>query len=169
MKEEGKYDLGQQCKARSYVSEDSGWSESTLFALDNKNFLPNQTTTARRADSEDQEEDEGKAQDAQELLEAINEGKENNNGRVEDQYVIRFFRDKLLSMPCQNQGFIIDGFPKTIEQAKELFVCKCKYAIKIQNNNKRTLEKNCCNYSCNLLGTNRASSREILSSGFVTR
>ena len=86
-------------------------------------FLLIQTTTARRADSEDQEEDEGRAQDAQELLDAINEGKENNNGRVEDQYVIRFFRDKLLSMPCQNQGFIIDGFPKTMEQAKELFVC----------------------------------------------
>ena len=86
-----------------------------------------QTTTARRADSEDQEEDEGKAQDAQELLDAINEGKEGNNGRVEDQYVLRFFRDKLLSMPCQNQGFIIDGFPKTMEQAKELFVCK--YAV----------------------------------------
>lgn len=84
--------------------------------------VDNLTTTARRADSEDQEEDEGKAQDAQELLDAINEGKEGNNGRVEDQYVLRFFRDKLLSMPCQNQGFIIDGFPKTMEQAKELFV-----------------------------------------------
>lgn len=83
-----------------------------------------QTTTARRADSEDQEEDEGKAQDAQELLDAINEGKEQNNGKLEDQYILRFFRDKLLSMPCQNQGFILDGFPKNIEQAKELFACK---------------------------------------------
>ncbi|XP_060581787.1 adenylate kinase 7-like [Ruditapes philippinarum] len=79
------------------------------------------TTTSRRADSEDQEEDEGKAQDAQELLDSINEGKENNNGRIEDTYVLKFFRDKLLSMPCQNQGFILDGFPKTMEQAKELF------------------------------------------------
>ncbi|KAL4237761.1 Adenylate kinase 7 [Mactra antiquata] len=83
--------------------------------------MENLTTTARRADAEDQEEDEGKAQDAQELLDAINEGKESNNGRLEDQYVLRFFRDKLLSMPCQNQGFILDGFPKNIEQAKELF------------------------------------------------
>ena len=24
-------------------------------------------------------------------------------------------------MPCQNQGFILDGFPKTYEQAKQLF------------------------------------------------
>ena len=78
-------------------------------------------TTARRADSEEQEEDDGKAQDAQELLDAINESKEQNNGRIDDQHVISFFRDKLLSMPCQNQGFIIDGFPKNMEQAKILF------------------------------------------------
>lgn len=79
---------------------------------------------ARRADAEDQEEDEGKAQDAQELMNAINEGKEQNGGRLEDQYVLRFFREKLMSMPCQNQGFILDGFPKSMEQAKELFQCK---------------------------------------------
>ncbi|XP_015758848.1 PREDICTED: adenylate kinase 7-like [Acropora digitifera] len=42
-------------------------------------------------------------------------------GRFEDQYIIRFYRDKLHSMPCQNQGFILDGYPKTFEQAKELF------------------------------------------------
>ncbi|WAR18490.1 KAD7-like protein [Mya arenaria] len=83
--------------------------------------MENLTTTARRADSEDQEEDEGKAQDAQELLDTINEGMKENNNRVEDQYVLRFMRDKLLSMPCQNQGFILDGFPKTMDQAKELF------------------------------------------------
>jgi len=26
-----------------------------------------------------------------------------------------------MSKPCQNQGFILDGFPKTIDQAKSLF------------------------------------------------
>ena len=41
--------------------------------------------------------------------------------RYEDQYVIQFFMEKLLSMPCQNQGFVLDGFPKTYSQAKELF------------------------------------------------
>jgi adenylate kinase family enzyme len=42
-------------------------------------------------------------------------------GRLENQYIIRFFKQRLLSKPCQNQGFILDGFPKTEDQAKELF------------------------------------------------
>ncbi|XP_019630798.1 PREDICTED: adenylate kinase 7-like isoform X1 [Branchiostoma belcheri] len=74
-----------------------------------------------RADEGEEEEDDGKAQEAQELLDAIQESRENNNDRIEDQYIIRFYREKLRSMPCQNQGFILDGFPKTYEQAKELF------------------------------------------------
>jgi len=76
----------------------------------------------RRSDEEDTEEEEDAgAQEAQELLDQINESKENNGGRIEDQYIIRFLREKLKAMMCQNQGFILDGFPKTIQQAKELF------------------------------------------------
>ncbi|KAK7483562.1 hypothetical protein BaRGS_00025236 [Batillaria attramentaria] len=63
----------------------------------------------------------GQAQEAQEILDQINESKEQNGGRMEDQFVIRFFRNRLKSMPCQNQGFILDGYPKTLEQAKDLF------------------------------------------------
>jgi adenylate kinase family enzyme len=36
-------------------------------------------------------------------------------------------------MPCQNQGFILDGFPKTMEQAKELFACKMLMNILLFN------------------------------------
>jgi len=64
------------------------------------------------------------AQDDAETLEAIRDSKENNNGRIDDTYIIKFFRDKLKSMPCQNQGFLLDGFPKTLEQAKDLFARK---------------------------------------------
>lgn len=81
-----------------------------------------QQAKTRRADVEDQEEeDDGQAQEAQELLDQINENKEQNGGHLDDQYVIQFFRERLKSMPCQNQGFILDGFPKTVEQAKDLF------------------------------------------------
>lgn len=84
--------------------------------------LENLQTKARRADSEDQdEEDDGSAQEAQEILDQINESKEQNGGSIDVQFVIRFFRDRLKSMPCQNQGFILDGYPKTPEQAKDLF------------------------------------------------
>ncbi|KAK3748734.1 hypothetical protein QZH41_015670, partial [Actinostola sp. cb2023] len=80
--------------------------------------------SAARADQEGDDEDDIKAQEDQELLEALIESKDQNNGRYEDQYIIRFYREKLHSMPCQNQGFILDGYPKTYEQAKELFVGK---------------------------------------------
>ena len=44
-----------------------------------------------------------------------------HTGRYSDQYILDFYKQKLKSMPCQNQGFILDGFPKTYEQAKQLF------------------------------------------------
>ncbi|EDO36546.1 predicted protein [Nematostella vectensis] len=80
--------------------------------------------SAARADQDNDDEDDMKAQEDQELLEALLESKEQNNGRYEDQYIIRFYREKLHSMPCQNQGFILDGYPKTYEQAKELFAAE---------------------------------------------
>ncbi|XP_063679451.1 adenylate kinase 7-like isoform X3 [Bolinopsis microptera] len=76
---------------------------------------------AARAESEEGEEDDESAQQAQETLDLLNESKQENNDRYEDQYIIQFFTEKLLSMPCQNQGFVMDGFPKTYSQAKELF------------------------------------------------
>ena len=47
--------------------------------------------------------------------------KMSNAGRYGEQYLLEFYSKTLLSMPCQNQGFILDGFPKTFEQAKTLF------------------------------------------------
>ncbi|XP_036284926.1 adenylate kinase 7 isoform X1 [Pipistrellus kuhlii] len=72
-------------------------------------------------DEEEEEEEEENVDDAQELLDGIKESMEQNAGRLEDQYVIRFVKEKLRSMPCRNQGYILDGFPKTYDQAKDLF------------------------------------------------
>ncbi|XP_074647604.1 adenylate kinase 7-like [Tubulanus polymorphus] len=80
--------------------------------------------SAARADAEEEEDDDGKAAEDQELLDQINESKEQNGNRIDDQFIIRFFKEKLHSMPCQNQGFILDGFPKTLEHAKELFAAE---------------------------------------------
>ena len=38
-----------------------------------------------------------------------------------------------MSKACQNQGFIIDGFPKTIDQAKTLFERKIFKKKEISN------------------------------------
>ncbi|XP_062947666.1 adenylate kinase 7 isoform X2 [Cynocephalus volans] len=77
-----------------------------------------------RAEGEEEageEEVEENVEDAQELLEGIRESMEQNAGRLEDQYIIRFMKEKLKSMPCRNQGYILDGYPKTYDQAKDLF------------------------------------------------
>jgi len=71
-------------------------------------------------DTDLEDDDPGKAADYQELLDAINETREQGS-RLEDQILTRLLRDRLHSKPCQNQGFILDGYPKTIDQAKELF------------------------------------------------
>ncbi|XP_055144221.1 adenylate kinase 7 isoform X1 [Symphalangus syndactylus] len=69
----------------------------------------------------EEEEEEESVEDAQELLDGIKESMEQNAGQLDDQYIIRFMKEKLKSMPCRNQGYILDGFPKTYDQAKDLF------------------------------------------------
>jgi len=80
-------------------------------------------------DDDDVEED--LSAEYEEMLETIRETQEQNNGRLDDQLVIKFLREKLLSKPCQNQGFIIDGFPKTLEHAKELFAGELNKLVKM--------------------------------------
>lgn len=42
-------------------------------------------------------------------------------GRLPDEYVVRLMKQHFLKTICQNQGYVLDGYPKTIQQAKELF------------------------------------------------
>ncbi|XP_063713342.1 adenylate kinase 7-like isoform X2 [Symsagittifera roscoffensis] len=85
--------------------------------------IKNLERSAARIDApEEEEEDDGKAQEDSELLEKINENKQENDGRIDDEFVVQFFKEKLHSKPCQNQGFVLDGYPKTYDQAKALFV-----------------------------------------------
>lgn len=60
-------------------------------------------------------------QEAQDFLEALRENMLQNEGRLEDSYLVRLYKEKLSSPPCQNQGFVLDGFPKTFAQAVQLF------------------------------------------------
>ncbi|NXS06285.1 KAD7 kinase, partial [Neodrepanis coruscans] len=75
-----------------------------------------------REEGEDDAEEQGEnVEAAQELLDGIKENMELNQGRLDDQYIITLVKDKLKSMPCKNQGYVLDGFPETYEQATELF------------------------------------------------
>ena len=40
---------------------------------------------------------------------------------LEDRTVARLHKFRLLSPPCQNQGYVLDGYPKYRYQAAELF------------------------------------------------
>ncbi|XP_066043085.1 adenylate kinase 7 [Chamaea fasciata] len=71
---------------------------------------------------EDVQEEEGEnIEAAKELLEAIKESMKKHKGSLTDEYLIKIMKDKLMSMPCRNQGYVLDGFPETYEQAMELF------------------------------------------------
>ncbi|KAK2891437.1 hypothetical protein Q8A73_017102 [Channa argus] len=82
----------------------------TITQLDN---------TLKNADADAEHEDS--AADAQELLNSIKDSMEKHGGLLDDSLLVKVVKYKLMSNPCRNQGFVLDGFPKTYEQAKELF------------------------------------------------
>jgi len=43
------------------------------------------------------------------------------DGKYEDETVTNWFRDKLKTMQCLNQGYVLEGFPETKDQAEKLF------------------------------------------------
>ncbi|NXX86178.1 KAD7 kinase, partial [Urocolius indicus] len=76
-------------------------------------------------EEEEDDEEEGKnVEAAQKLLATIKDNMEKNAGHLDDEYVVKFVKDKLKSMPCRNQGYVLDGFPERHDQAEDLFRCK---------------------------------------------
>ncbi|KAJ3197257.1 Adenylate kinase 7 [Irineochytrium annulatum] len=74
----------------------------------------------RRGEGHSEEGDEDLEAD-RELLEELKEAAKANNNRYPDAHVINFVREKLKSMPCRNQGYILDGYPALADQASQLF------------------------------------------------
>ncbi|KAH6591458.1 hypothetical protein BASA61_004969 [Batrachochytrium salamandrivorans] len=56
-----------------------------------------------------------------EVLNEIKEAVKANNGEYPTHHVINFVKEVLQSMRCRNQGYVLDGFPTTLEEAKQLF------------------------------------------------
>lgn len=68
---------------------------------------------------EEEEEEEGGIEDWQEQLRDIECAmNESENGKLPDDYVVRLMKQHLLKNVCQNQGYILDGYPKTIQQVE---------------------------------------------------
>ena len=89
-----------------------------------QDIIARSQTVNENADDEEEEgdeEDDTALEEARELLNEIQENLESVNARVEDELFCKIFLYHLTSKKCRNQGFILDGFPKTFEQAKILF------------------------------------------------
>ncbi|KAM6964998.1 adenylate kinase 7-like [Aplochiton taeniatus] len=74
---------------------------------------------ANGADPENNSEDA--IASAQEQLEHLKISISQNEGQLDEQSILHLLRGKLSSKPCRNQGYVLDGFPKSYEQARELF------------------------------------------------
>ena len=88
--------------------------------------IPEEVPEGQEQEAEPEPEDPdlaAKIAEDQELLDQIREqqANEETGGRLQDELILRFFREKLLSKPCQNQGFILDAYPKFRDQCKDLF------------------------------------------------
>ncbi|EFN87130.1 Putative adenylate kinase 7 [Harpegnathos saltator] len=83
-------------------------------------------------EAEEEEEQEVEEQDEKEIVasrvelqEQLDEIRTNlaaNNGRLDDVVLNKLFLKRLKSKDCLNQGYVIDGHPKTLEQARMLFL-----------------------------------------------
>ncbi|KAI8897949.1 hypothetical protein BC833DRAFT_591684 [Globomyces pollinis-pini] len=56
-----------------------------------------------------------------ELLNDLKESMKANNGKLPMSHTISFVRDKIRSMPCRNQGYILDGYPSVMDEAQDIF------------------------------------------------
>ncbi|KAI4491601.1 hypothetical protein M0804_002993 [Polistes exclamans] len=69
----------------------------------------------------DIEEESVPLEDLQRQLDEIRNNLAQNDGRLDDITLNKLFLKRLWSKDCLNQGYVIDGYPKTYEQAKILF------------------------------------------------
>eukprot|EP00039_Didymoeca_costata_P020882 m.342741 g.342741 ORF g.342741 m.342741 type:complete len:715 (-) comp21771_c0_seq1:149-2293(-) len=96
-----------------YVQKDEVISEA-VTALE--------LSAAQADDEELDDETKAKANEDKEMLETLKTQLEENNGSYEDTQITTWMLAKIKSMPCLNQGYILDGYPETAEQAEALFV-----------------------------------------------
>lgn len=67
------------------------------------------------------EEPEDDVEDAKEALQTLREISQQNNGVFPESKIIEYVRKRLCTMPCQNQGYVLDGVPAKLTDANEIF------------------------------------------------
>ncbi|CAL1576024.1 unnamed protein product [Knipowitschia caucasica] len=95
-----------------------------LYKLHHVQLKPTITETIAQlteAVQKDAQVESERAEESQELLINLTESMEQNKGLMEEQLLLKVVKDKLMTKPCLNQGFVLDGFPKTYDQAKDLY------------------------------------------------
>lgn len=61
------------------------------------------------------------ANEAKEALESLEASKAENNGAYDEETVTGWVRTKITSMACRNQGYVLDNYPVTEDQANAIF------------------------------------------------
>uniref|UniRef100_A0A8B9LGF6 Adenylate kinase 7a n=1 Tax=Astyanax mexicanus TaxID=7994 RepID=A0A8B9LGF6_ASTMX len=80
--------------------------------------------------SDGENDNEEVLQEAQELLDSLKDCVSQNTEQLNNQGMLRTIRETLNSKPCRNQGFVLDGYPTTTEQAKEIFYGETQLQMK---------------------------------------
>merc|ERR1712166_791426 len=62
------------------------------------------------------------AEEDRDLLEQLTATLAESGGTYEAEQIFTWFKAKLRSMACLNQGYVLDGYPETEEEAKAIFI-----------------------------------------------
>ncbi|XP_029688531.1 adenylate kinase 7 isoform X2 [Takifugu rubripes] len=82
-------------------------------------FLIPDFSDAAMDNPDEDEEDDDSLEETRMLLSRFRESRDTDT--LDEQFKVKVVRDRLLSKPCRNQGFVLDNFPVTRDQARELF------------------------------------------------
>lgn len=83
--------------------------------------LGNETPQAQPESASTVEEEEQAASQGQMGIPRHLQAEQRDLSKISDEVFVRLARWRLLSNQCQNQGFVLDGFPENLNQAKMLF------------------------------------------------
>ncbi|KAM9376147.1 adenylate kinase 7 [Pholidichthys leucotaenia] len=92
-----------------------GTITETIAQLDSKNVDPGVDFSAA------EEQENRKEEEEEEWLSSLKDNMDQNGGILDMQLALKVLKDKLMSNPCRNQGYVLDDFPQTYPQAEMLF------------------------------------------------